>query len=391
MRIALFTNTYLPTLNGVAIATDLYRRGLAERGHEVHVFAPAARGEDPFANDPSVHRYPSALMPGEVDYMVALPPPFSLRVSQELGGMQLDLVHTQHPWWVGAWGKNWARRRGLPVVSTAHTQYEQYADRIPLPDAWVEGAMVSHVTRYFNDCDVISTSANWMRQKLIDGHVRTPVELVRNPVDLSGLREPHREQTRARLGFDDDALVVGYLGRISPEKQLERVADAVAMLAEERAGARLLIVGDGSATDALREYAAARLGDRAVFTGAVPHGEVAHYHAAMDVFATASRSETQPLAYTEAMYVGTPVVALATPRAADMIADGDNGLLVEPDLGARGIAAAIERVLVDSDLTQRLRRGGRHFAESCHYPAVAERLEEVYALAVERNQARLRA
>ncbi|MGC9319849.1 MAG: glycosyltransferase [Armatimonadota bacterium] len=389
MRIGLFTNTYLPTLNGVAIATDLYRRGLTERGHEVHVFAPASHGEDPFADDPTVHRYPAALAPGEFDYMVALP--FSLRVSHDLGDLQVDLVHTQHPWWVGAWGKSWGRGRSLPVVSTAHTQYEQYADRIPLPDPWVRGAVVRHVTGYFNDCDVVTTSANWMRQKLIDGNVRTPVELVRNPVDLRGLGEPDREGTRARLGFHDGAPVVGYLGRLSPEKQLERVADAVAMLSEQRAGARLLIVGDGSAMDSLRRYASRRLGDRAVFTGAVPHSEVAHYYAAMDVFVTASRSETQPLAYTEAMYVGTPVVALATPGAVDMIEDGDNGLLVEPELGARGIAAAVERVLTDSDLAQRLRRGGQHFAQSCHYPAVAQRLEEVYALAIERNRARLQA
>ncbi len=384
MKIVHFTNTYPPSLNGVANVTHFYRRGLVERGHEVHVFAPAPRGEDPFADDPFVHRYRSVLLPGEVDYMMALPVLTTLREHYRLLTLEADLVHSQHPAWVGAWGHRWARRRKLAFVTTAHTQYELYADRAFLPEKWVERVVSRHVGRFFNLCDVVTTPVNWMRRRLLDKGVTTPIEIVRNPVDVSGLAGPDREGTRARLGFGADEIVIGFLGRLSPVKNVECVIDTVALLAQRRPNVRLLIVGDGGRREGLQNRARRKLGDRAVFTGGIPHAEVKHYDAAMDLFVTASVSETMPLAYTEAMYCGTPVIAHATPGAADMIRHEETGLLVPPERGAEGLAEAVERVLNDPELRRRLLEGGRAFAESCTCAAIAERLEEVYGLALER-------
>jgi len=388
MKIVHFTNTYPPSINGVANVTHFYRCGLVERGHEVHVFAPAPRGEDPFADDPFVHRYRSVVLPGEVDYMMALPVLATAREHYRLLTLEADIVHSQHPAWVGAWGHRWARRRRLPFVATAHTQYELYADRAFLPEKWVERVVSRHVGRFFNLCDVVTTPVQWMRQRLLGKGVTVPIEIVHNPVDLATLTGPDREGTRVRLGFAADETVIGFLGRLSPIKNVECVIDAVAILAQRGRNVRLLVVGDGGRRELLQNRARRRLGDRAVFTGGIPHAEVKHYDAAMDVFVTASVSETMPLAYTEAMYCGTPVVAHATPGAADMIRDGETGLLVPPERGAEGLAEAVERVLDDPELRRRLLEGGRRFAESCAYPAIAERLEEVYALAIERSAAR---
>ncbi|MGD9494710.1 MAG: glycosyltransferase, partial [Armatimonadota bacterium] len=279
-------------------------------------------------------------------------------------------------------------RRKLAFVATAHTQYELYADRAFLPEKWVERVVSRHVGRFFILCDVVTTPVNWMRQRLLDKGVTAPIEILFNPVDLSLLADPDREGTRRRLGFAADEIVVGFLGRLSPVKRTDCVIDAVHLLSQRRPGVRLMIAGDGGQREILRQRARRTLGERAVFTGAIPHPQVKHYHAAMDVFVTASRSETMPLAYIEAMHVGTPVVAHATPGAADMIRDGDNGLLVPPERGAEGLAQAVERVLNDPALRARLVEGGRRFAQRCHYPTVAERLEQIYALAIERAAAR---
>jgi 1,2-diacylglycerol 3-alpha-glucosyltransferase len=385
MKVALFTNSYPPSLNGVANVTHFYRLGLSERGHDVHVFAPAPKGEDAFADDPAVHRYRSVRVPGEVDYMLALPPVFCKGVGRMVDGIGFDLIHTQHPIWVGTWGQSAARRMGIPVVSTAHSQYEYYANRTFLPTEWIEPAVTRHVVRYFNRCHVVTTPVKWMQARLIDRGVACPVELVPNPVDLSTLGEPEREATRAKLGLTDDDVVVGYLGRLSPVKRIPLLVDAVALLAKRRPQVMLVVVGDGADREAIYRRAKKRLGDRVIFTGSVPHKEVAHYHASFDVFATASKSETQPLAYTEAMYVGTPVVALGTPGAADMIVDGENGILVPPQAGVTGLAEGLERVISDASLAYRIRAGGRRYAQERHYATVADRLEEIYTLAADRS------
>ena len=389
MKIALFTNTYPPSVNGVANCTHMYRRGLAELGHEVHVFAPEPVGDDPFEQDSFVNRYPALKVPGEVDYTIALPLPFAMRIFSMLSHLHVDIVHTQHPLWVGRWGQTYASRKDFPLVSTAHTQYQVFADRVLLPEEWIAPLITRQVVTYYNRCQVVTTPVKWMRDRLQEDGVTCAIELVPNPVDLSGLSNPDREGTRRRLGIAPDDVVIGYLGRLSEEKNLPVVIEAVRLLSSEREAVRLLIVGDGPVTgDLRRECQRVGIAERSIFTGAVPHSQVGHYHASLDMFLTASRSETQPLAYTEAMYTGTPVVALATPGATDMIRHEVNGLLVDPDRGAEGLAEASRRLLADPALTGRVLEGGRRFAERCSHISVAHRLLEVYAQAAELFSAR---
>jgi 1,2-diacylglycerol 3-alpha-glucosyltransferase len=388
MKIALFTNTYPPSLNGVANCTHLYRRGLQELGHEVYVFSPEPADDDPFEADPFVHRYPSFRAPGELDYMLALPLPFSLKVFTKLLNLEVDLVHTQHPAWVGKWGQTHARRNRVPLVSTAHAEYELFADRVLLPGPWVAPFVTRRVVKYYNRCQAVTTPVNSTRQRLQESGVASAIVLLPNPVDLSGLAEPHGATVRKRLGIGEGDIVIGYLGRLSEEKNLHCVLQAARLLSRGRPNVHLLFVGGGPEEEKLRRRARwERMDGRVTFAGTVPHERVHHYHDAMDLFLTASKSETQPLAYTEAMYVGTPVVALRTPGAQDMIQDGVNGLLVEPNGGAEGLAAAAERLLADEALRRKVREGGRVFAESCSYQAVAQRLEQVYHQAQERYTA----
>ncbi len=388
MKIALFTNTYPPSVNGVANCTHLYRRGLVALGHEVHVFSPEPADEDPFEDDPFVHRYPSFRAPGEVDYMLALPLPFSLKVFARLLNLEVDLVHAQHPAWVGKWGRSHARRNRVPLVSTAHAEYELFADRVPLPGPWVAPFVTRSVAKYYNRCQVVTTPVNSTRQRLRESGVTSPIELVPNPVDLSGLADADGAAVRKRLGIGEDDLVIGYLGRLSEEKNLPCVLQAARLMSRQHPNLHVLLVGDGPEADNLRRRARwERMEERVTFAGAVPHEEVRHYHDAMDLFLTASGSETQPLAYTEAMYVGTPVVALRTPGAQDMLEDGVNGLLVDPARGAQGLAEAGERLVSDGALRRKVCDGGCKFAEACSYVAVARRLEEVYQQAQERYTA----
>lgn len=392
MRIALFTNTYPPSVNGVANCTHLYRLGLAKLGHEVHVFSPEPADDDPFADDPHVHRYPSFKAPGEVDYMLALPLPFSLKVFTKLLNLEVDLVHTQHPAWVGKWGRTHAKRNDAPLVSTAHAEYELFADRCLLPGPWVAPFVTRKVVRYYNRCQVVTTPVHSTRERLLGNGVASPIELVPNPVDLSSLAKPNGAEVRTRLGLGEKDLVLGYLGRLSEEKNLPCVLQAARLMSRKRPNLRLLLVGGGpEAEDLQRRARWWGMDGRVIFAGAVPHEEVKHYHDAMDIFLTASGSETQPLAYTEAMFVGTPVVALSTPGARDMIEHGVNGMLVDPTRAARGLAEAAESLLSDGALLTKVREGGQQFAQACSYQAVAQRLEEVYTHATEAYAAKTNA
>src|SRR5262245_18653409 len=123
MRVGLFTNNYLPFRGGVTTAVETLRQGLEDLGHDVWVFAPAAR--EPAADSDRVFRYPSVPAPTYPGFSLALP--CSVRLARRARSLGLDVVHAQHPFLLGVTARRLARRIGCPLVFTYHTRYEKYA------------------------------------------------------------------------------------------------------------------------------------------------------------------------------------------------------------------------------------------------------------------------
>ncbi len=386
MRIAVFTNTYRPLLNGVANVIEAYRKQLTAWGHEVYVFAPAPA--DPERDgERNTFRYLSLSAPVRAEYYVAIP--FGRAVSRALRATDFSIVHTHHPMWVGAWGRHFALRAGLPLVNTAHTEYEIYARLFPFITTRIIARAVNRRVRgYCNRCTLVTTPVDSMRAKLRAIGVRTPIELLPNPAELSQFDHYDGTAVRAEMGAAADDVIIGFVGRLSPEKNLHLVLDAAGLLMRQVPRCRLLIVGDGPEAKDLREHAHA-LGilERTHFAGRRPHEQIPDWQDAIDIFVTASMSETQPLAYTEAMAVGTPVVAVRAPGAEDMIQHGHNGLLTDPQGGAAALADAIEALVRDSRRRTEMGLNAQQWVRRYDVRAATERLLGLYESAIERHDA----
>jgi len=259
---------------------------------------------------------------------------------------------------------------------------------VPLPEPLVEAYLKASVTNYCNKAQVVTTPVPSARERLIAQGVVTPIEIVPNPIDLESLPVPDPASVRKQWGLAPDAYVMGYVGRLAPEKNLHTVLEAAAQIMASDPNARFLMVGDGAERAALKQRVEELgLDERVVFTGAVERDQVPHYQAALDVFMTASMSETQPLAYTEAMAVGTPVVAVRAPGAQDMIEDGVNGLLCEPQEGAQGLARLVQRLRQEPGLRAAISANSRQHVRRYDLSVVTDRLLEVYQMAIERFEA----
>jgi len=179
------------------------------------------------------------------------------------------------------------------------------------------------------------------------------------------------------LGPDD--VVLGFVGRLSPEKNLGFLLEAVRRVVRRHPQVAFLVVGEGTKMEELSTQARALgLEERVIFTGPVDHARMPDYQAAFDLFVTASRSETQPLAYTEAMAAGKPVVAVETPGAQDMIKPGRNGLLAPRQAGPEALAARIEELVTDPQRRQEMGCSAQEGVRQFDFAQVAERLEHVY-------------
>jgi glycosyltransferase involved in cell wall biosynthesis len=343
LRVALFTEIYRPAMNGVVASVETLAAALESRGHSVFCVAPKMDGED--GSDRRVLRIPSLPLPvpAGTPYRLTLP----LMSRRNVKGLiaDLDVIHVHSPFVTGWMGVRYARRFGIPLIYTYHTQLEEYAHYVPFePNATRYAA--SQLTRTFaNLADAVIAPTPAMNQRLRELGVRSRIETLPSGIDVglfgSGRRRP---DVRERLGAREGEILLLYVGRLAREKNVELLLRAMASAGGERL--RLAIVGDGPHHQDLVGLALS-LGVAGVtrFAGAIPRPELPDIYAGADAFVMPSTTETQGLVQVEALAAGLPVIAADAPQNRDVL--GETGELVESKPEA--FAAAFHRIRVPRD------------------------------------------
>ncbi len=336
MRVALFTNNYLPFCGGVTISVETLRRGLEGRGHEAWVLAPRFPGA--VDDCPRVLRYPSIPATTYPEFPLAIPwvPALAARVR----ALDVDVFHAHHPFLLGPAAARQARRLGRPLVFTYHTRYEKYAHYVPFSRAVVERGAIALSARFAARADAVIAPSAVVRDDLVRRGVRTPVAVVPTGVDLDAFRPGDRAAARRALGLALDDPLLLYVGRLVRETSVERVLLAFDHLAGTLPRARLALVGQGKEAASLRALAA-RLpsAPRIRFLGGRAHDTLPVCYQAADLFLVASETETQGLVLAEAAACGLAAVAVGAPGCDEVVRDGVTGLLTKADPPALAEAA----------------------------------------------------
>ncbi len=327
MRVAIFGESYLPYLSGVTVSTDALARGLELAGHEVLLVVPGTSGST--AGAVTAAWLPSYQLPRLVPSGYRMPWPVPSTALTRARGFRPDIVHAQSPFVSGAMARAVARRTGAPLVFTHHTRfadYRHYLGRLAVPGAW---AVDAYLRSFWRGCAaVIAPSASLaaeIRARLEDAP-RPLVRIVPTGVDVEQIRRLPTPDLRAYAGWPADALVVASLGRLAPEKSVTHLVDAFERAAGDDRRLRLLLIGGGPQQEELRHRAAA--GDRIHLSGPLPHRDALGLLKGADLFAFASRTETQGLVLAEALACGLPVVAMRGPGVDESVRDGVDGRLV---------------------------------------------------------------
>lgn len=383
MRIGIFSNCYLPMVNGVVGAVTLLRQGFEEMGHEVHIFAPAF--DDYIDQEDHVYRYPAVDLTRKVKYPVAVP--FSARINRVLDQLDLDIIHCHHPFILGPLGHRIAKRKEIPTVYTFHTQYEQYSHYIPLPAKLVNWMSRRQIYRFCQAVDQITTPAESAQQLLRSYGVTKPVTVIPNPT-LIPTKQDDGRAVRARYRLRDEKLLIN-VGRIAAEKNLALLLRVFRYLLDQAGPGtiKLMIVGDGPELGNLVQLARElNLGEQVIFTGLVAPAEVSQYLGAADLFVMTSFSEVKPLAQLEALAAGVPIVSVKAPGANDTIVHDYNGLLVDADINS--IGNAILSLLADPARQIRYREAARQTALRYSHSRIAAEYLELFAktLALNKNK-----
>ncbi|GAA2091665.1 glycosyltransferase [Brevibacterium salitolerans] len=375
MRIALFTEVFLPKIDGVVTRITRSLEQLAELGHEVVVFAPGHPPES-FAGFEVVPVRSVPFRPWYPELEVGLPTPSIAAVMERF---HPHVVHAVNPVWLAAYGALSARRRNIPLVASFHTDVPSYTRRLGLE--WITDTTSRWITRLHNEAQVNLCTSRQMVQRAQGAGIRN-VQLWPKAVDTraySPARSSVRMRERLTDGHPQDRLLV-YVGRLSKEKDLLLLRAALARMPED---VRLAFVGSGPFRTQLEEEFA---GTRTVFTGYMSGTELAAAYASADLFVFPSTTETLGLVALESMASGVPVVGARAGGIPFAVRDGVGGLLFEPH-DADDLARKAMRVLDDPQLAARLSAGGRAEAEASSWRTSTEALVGAYEEAVERHWA----
>ncbi len=351
MKVLITTDWYAPVINGVVTSVLLLQRELKELGHEVRVVT--------LSN--TLHSYKD----GDVYYMGSVSankiyPGARLRVNRtrslfrELVAWGPDVIHSQCEFSSFRVAYGLSTRLGVPIVHTYHTVYEDYTHYFS-PSVRVGRAVVSVFSRWIcgRTACVVAPSRK-VETLLRDYGVRCRIEVIPTGVDLSVYRQepdPARMAAlRQRWAIPADHTVLLYLGRMAKEKNLEQLVDQIA--ASGRRDVTLLLVGDGPDREEVLDYTRSR-GLDVIFTGMVPHSEVADYYRLGDLFVTASTSETQGLTYFEALAAGVPVLCRRDPCVDGVVEDDVNGWQYED---AKSFGRYLSAFCGDAALRERMSR-----------------------------------
>jgi glycosyltransferase involved in cell wall biosynthesis len=391
MRILLTTESYLPYVSGVTVSVDALARGLGARGHDVLVMAPrpaagqavgdvGSPGPEPGHAWLASYQLPRLAPPS---YRMPWPLPWQ-RGLKEARAFRPDVVHAQSPFITGLLGRRIATATGAPLVFTHHTlfaAYRHYLGPLAVPGRHLTDA---YLRRWWTSCAaIIAPSADLameIRSKLRRDR-RERVSVIPTGIDIAGIRALDPVDPRGLAGWPDDAIVVASLGRLAPEKSPMILLDAMAAAAARTRRVRLLMIGGGPMEDELqRRSRQPDLAGRVHFTGGLPRPEALAHLAGADLFAFASRTETQGLVLAEALAAGLPAITLDGPGVRDSVRDGVDGRIVPSDtpvLSAARLAQAIEELATDD--TGRIAMAERARADAGRF-AIEQRMAETEAL-----------
>ncbi|NNN17497.1 MAG: glycosyltransferase [Thermoplasmata archaeon] len=390
MDIAFFTDSYLPTRDGVAVTVDGLARSLTRQGHQVHVYAPhAVRGEptrESMEGGVRVVRFRSVPVPLYPQYSQPLFSsvlPLWARPAERVLS-RADVVHVHSPGFIGSIGFLLARHLHAPLVGTFHTNLGAMQESVPskwLIPTFFRLAWWYNVGLYWR-CNITTAPTEAARSALL-AHAskpfRRPIEVIPNGIDLDnfhpGLAVP---DWRTRCGLPPRPLVT-YLGRLTVDKGVHRFLDAIATAAD-LTDMVAIVGGTGPEETTVRERIArdARLSERVRYVGPVAEAEKGALLAQSSIFVLPSTSDTASIGMLEAMACGTPCIGPDVGGPAEIVQDGVTGRRVavqDPAALARAIVTLVDR----PEERRRMGENARTFVRTtASIDAMAARVSELY-------------
>jgi len=339
MNLVYVSDQYWPTLSGVSVSIDSFRRELSNLGHNTYLLAPDYPGADDYdrkANDKTVFRFRSH-KPIFNDENRLVYKSEKKRVCQLLNAIKPDLIHVHTEFSLGQIASSFAVRYGIPLVMTAHTNYEELVNHyIPfVPSKVARYYCRAKMRRVYNKANTVIVPTSLMELLLSLYFVSKPIVVIPTGIDKADFHNTNNSaasicKTYPRL---KDKRILFFAGRLGREKNITFLMDVLQRLLPDHADLMLVISGSGPAKQELQDYAEGKgVAANVVFTGFIERQRLKDFYSLADIFVFASKVESQGLVVLEAMTCGIPVVAIGKMGTREVMGGDSGGFMVDDDL-----------------------------------------------------------
>lgn len=369
MRIAIFSEVYWPMVSGVSIVLQRLVAALEQRGHVVRVYAPAYPMPRGSSDLRQVFRVPSKRLFIYPDVQWGMPHWSTIRA--DLAAFRPDLIHLATEFVMGATGLRLARELGVPIVASAHTDYERYSSRYGVE--WLMKAGWSYLRWFYRHAErVYCPSYQYQRHLQRRGVAHTGIWS--RGVDRQMFSPTHRSDAlRLSFGIAPGQLMLLHVGRLAVEKNIHVLLEAWQQTAAVRADARLVLAGAGPLETTLRGSAP----DSVIIAGVRRGRDLSELYASADLFAFPSSTETFGNVLLEAMASALPCLAVHAGGVLDFAEHDRNAWLVQPD-DATAFAHGMALLMSDPALRTRMAAGAVDTARGRDWATIFDALEREY-------------
>jgi len=384
MNILMMTNTFLPHVGGVARSVAAFTSRLRSFGNRIIVVAPEYE-EESDGKEEDVIRIPAIQNFNGSDFSAVIPIPGFLEA--HLQDFKPDIVHSHHPFLMGSTAVRVATKHKAPLVYTQHTMFEQYTHYVPMDLPRMKKFVVSLCTGYANMAEQVIAPSESVADILEERGVKTPIVIVPTGIFIDKFEQGNGQSVRSSENIPDEAFVVGHVGRLAPEKNLEFLSEAVAVFLRDEPEAHFLVVGYGPSEKKMRDlFARHHLQNQVHFLGKQDGRNLIDAYHAMDVFAFSSKSETQGLVLTEAMAAGVPAVALDASGVRDVVRNRKNGYLLHDEQVDKFANALMEICHCSDQARDNFIEEAKRTAENNSMYNCASKITDVYQRVIKNHQ-----
>jgi glycosyltransferase involved in cell wall biosynthesis len=389
MKIAIFTDTFYPCIDGVVISILNSTRLLAEKGHKIKIFAPSYRNNKiKLHKNITVERHFSIPILTYKDFKLVTPNGIALL--RKVKQFDPDVIHIGTYSTLGVMGSLIAKRYRKPLIGTFNTLASEFTTYMSVKRVLKLDKLFGStrhnrkasnkklskrivwnlLMKLYNKCDIVIVPSPSIKKELKKHGLKKPMNIISYGVNTKEFT-PKKE-------YSGKTPKLLHVGRISHEKNIDVIIKSLSRVKETFPNIKLSLVGDGPAMHSLRSLIRKlRLKDNVKFYGKIPHKKLGKIYRDHDIFLTASTMETFGLVVMEAMACGLPVIGVNKYAIPDLVLHGKNGFISKP-FDDKEIAGYIEKLVKNKKLRERLGKNSLKIAKTHDLKYVNSFLEKLY-------------